>query len=194
MKMKNAGSKIRGFTLVELLFVIAVVGIMAAFATPFIRGLLIESRVDPTAQDIVKVTNTMRAAGAASGLNTPYLNLGAPAAATAAFANAGLGRAQALTITGAGAAATVQHRLGATGSQVTVAQAANPTAGDSFAITLPTVNKAACPGLATQLNRTMIAMSVNGVVVKAVGGQYNGAAAENACTADDTNTFVFTVQ
>lgn len=183
-----------GFTLIELLFVIAIIGILAAFATPFVRELLIEGRVDSSAQDIIKVTNTLRASGAASGSTTPYTNLGAGAVATAAFSNTALGKASTLTVTGVGAAATTQHQLGATNSQVTVAIAANPTAGDSFAVTIPTVNKAACPNLVTQVNRTIIAATINGAVVKAVGGQYNGTAAQNACTAGDTNTFVLTFQ
>lgn len=192
--MKKVNFKNRGFTLVELLFVIAVVGIMAAMATPFVRELLIESRVEPTAQDVIKVTNVMRASGAASGSTTPYLNLGPTATATAAFSNTAMGKSTSLTVTGAGATATTQHNLGQTNAQVTVVQAANPTAGDSFTVTFPTVNKAACPILATQLNRTAIAISINGTVVKAVNGAYNGTAAQNACTTGDTNTFVFTFQ
>ena len=64
--------------------------------------------------------------------------------------------------------------------------------GDSFTITLPTANKAACPGLSTQLNRIAVAMSINGTVVKPLGGNYNGSTAENACTGGDTNTYVLT--
>lgn len=181
-----------GFTLIELMFVIAIIGILAAFATPFVRELLVEGRIEPTSKDVINITNTMRASAAASGSATPYTNLGAAAAATAAFANTGRGKATNLTIVGAGGASTVQHQLGATNSQVTVASVANPIAGDSFTVTLPTVNKAACPGLATALNRVAEAITINGVAVKAIGGAYNGAAGENACTAGDTNAYVFT--
>lgn len=181
----------RGFTLVELTLVIAIIGILVAFATPFVRGLLIEGRVDPTAQDIIKITNSMRAAAASTGSNTPYTNLGAPAAATAVFANTGRGKANTITIAGTGNTATAQHQLGATGAQITVAQATITTLGDSFTVTLPTVNEAACPGLATQLSKVAEAITINGTSVKAVGGRYNGAAAQNACTAGDNNTYVF---
>lgn len=189
LRLKSAAQK--GFTLVELLFVIAVVGILSALATPFVRELLIEGRVDPVAEDIAKVVNSMRASATASGIINPYTNLGAPAVATAAFANTALGKAQALTVNGVNAAATVQHPLGVSNSQITVAQLAP---GAQFTVTLPTVNKAACPNLATALNRAAVAISINAVVVKAAGGQYNGAAGQNACTAGDTNTFIFTFE
>lgn len=182
----------KGFTLIELLFVIAIVGILGALATPFVRELLIEGRVEPTAKDLINITNVMRANGAASGSPTPYVTLGAAAAATANAANAARGKAVSLTVAGVGAASTMQHQLGASGAQVGAAVAANPTAGDTFTLTLPTVNKAACPGLATQMNRVAENISINGVAVKVAGGNYNGSAAQNACTADDTNTYIFT--
>jgi hypothetical protein len=75
---------------------------------------------------------------------------------------------------------------------VTVAPATIAVAGDSFTVTAPTVNEAACPGLASSLSRAAEVISVNGVAVKAVNGVYNGGTAQNACTAGDTNTFVFT--
>jgi type IV pilus assembly protein PilA len=182
----------RGFSLIELLFVLAVVAILTAVATPFVRALLIEGRVEPTAKDVINVTNSMRAAAGATASNTPYTTLGATEAATAVFTNAGRGKATALTITGAGATATTQHQLGATGSQVAVAQGTITTAGDSFTVTFPTVNEAACPGLANQLARVSEVITVNGTGVKAAGGAYNSATATNACTAGDTNAFVFT--
>lgn len=181
----------RGFTIVELMIVLMIIGVLAAVGLPFARGILIKGKIEPTGSDINKVAGVLRTNFSGQGV-TPYTNLGAPAAATAAFANAGRGLASALTVSGTGATATVQHDLGTTGSQVTVAQSTITTAGDSFTVTLPTVNEAACPGLATQLSKSSEVIVINGTTVKPNGGTLNGGTATNACTSGDTNTFVFT--
>lgn len=181
----------RGFTLVELLIVLAIIAVIAIFGVPFARGIIIGGKTEPTASDISKVVTKMRANFAGQG-NTPYNNLGAAAAATANFANTARGLTSALTITGAGATATIQHDLGATGSQIAVAPATITTLGDSFTVSVPTVNEAACPGLAAQLSKAAEVIAINGTNVKAVGANYNGGTAQNVCTAGDTNTFLFT--
>ncbi|WP_298706145.1 type 4 pilus major pilin [Variovorax gossypii] len=187
-KMKTT----RGFTLVELIIVIALIALLAIFSLPAVRGMLVSGKVEPTASDVNKAVASLRGNFSGQG-NTPYVNLGTGAAATAVFANTARGRTSALTVSAAtGAAATIQHDLGATNSQIAVASSTITAAGDSFTVTLPTVNEAACPGLAAQLSRSAELITVNGVVAKAVGGTYNGGTAQNACTAGDTNAFVFT--
>ena len=181
----------RGFTIVELLIVLAIIAFLAIIGVPWVRNIMISGQVEPTANDVQKVVAAMRQNFSGQG-NTPYTNLGAPAAATANFANTAAGIASSLTVTGSGATATVQHGLGATGSQVSVASSAITTAGDSFTVTFPTVNMAACPGLANQLSKAAEVITINGTSVKAAGGTYNGGTAQNLCTAGDTNAFVFT--
>lgn len=182
---------VKGFTLVELIVVIAIGALLALFAVPYARGVIINGKVEPTANDINKTVTSIRGNFAGQGV-TPYNNLGVGAAATAIFANTARGLSSALTVSGSGATATVQHDLGETGAQITVASATITSAGDSFAVTLPSVNNAACPGLAAQLSRVAEVITINGAAAKAVGSTYNGGIAQNACTDADTNTFVFT--
>ncbi|CAN7357650.1 pilus assembly FimT family protein [Variovorax sp. LjRoot178] len=183
--------KAKGFTLVELIVVIAIGALLALFAVPYARGVIINGKVEPTANDVNKTVTMIRGNFAGQGV-TPYNNLGVGAAATAIFANTARGLSSSLTVSGNGAAATVQHDLGQTGSQITVASSTITTPGDSFTVTLPTVNNAACPGLAAQLSRVAEVITINAAAAKAVGGVYNGGIAQNACTEGDTNTFVFT--
>lgn len=184
--------KSAGFTLVELIIVIAIGALLAIFGLPAMRGMLISGKVEPTASDINRAVASLRGNFTGQGV-TPYTNLGTGAAATATFANTARGRASALNVsTAAGAGATIQHDLGATGSEIAVASSTITTAGDSFTVTLPTVNEAACPGLAAQLSKSAELITINGTVAKAVGANYNGGTAQNACSAGDTNTFVFT--
>lgn len=183
--------KNRGFTIVELLVSLSIISLLGILGIPFARSIIISGKVDPTANDINKVVTKLRTNMSGSG-TTPYTNLGATTAATAVFANTGRGLATALTIKGAGATAEVSHDLGKTDAPVTVAQANLGTMGDSFSVSVPDVNEAACPGLATQLNKAAEVITVNGTVVKANGDTYNGATAQNACVSGDSNTFVFT--
>lgn len=185
-------NKQHGFSLMDFMIWVAIVAVVAAFAWPFINGLIIESRTQSTAKDIMSTVGAMQAAGSSAGTTTPYNNLGSSTAATAAFANASNGRATTLQVNGTGAGATVQHNLGASGSQITVASAANPTAGDSFDVTVPTANKAACPALANTLAKSSVSIKINGTFVKQGNGAYDGLTAQNLCTSGDTNTFVFT--
>jgi type IV pilus assembly protein PilA len=176
----------RGFTIVELTIAIGIIAVLAIFGLPFARGLIIDGKVQPTASDIVRAAAKIRSNFTSQG-TTPYVDLD-----TAAFANAARGLASAITVAGAGAAATMTHDLGTTGSLVTVAPATITTLGDSFTVTLPTVNEAACPGLASQVSKATERITINTVVVKAVGGNFNGQTAASACSEGDTNAFVFT--
>jgi prepilin-type N-terminal cleavage/methylation domain-containing protein len=196
LKMKSTISSFqkarqKGFTIIELIVVIAIIALLSILAIPFARGLIIDGKVQPTANDINKVVTKIRANFAGQGI-TPYTNLGAPANATAVFSNTARGLASSLTITGTGATTIAAHDLGQTNSLVGVAQATITTAGDSFAVTLPTVNETACPGLASQLSKGAERITINNVVAKAVGGVYNGGTAQNACLTGDANAFVFT--
>lgn len=185
-------SRFRGFTLLELMLVVGIIALLAIFSTPRLRAIYIESKIEPTAKDLTIAVNSIRAGAAATGSNTPYTTLGATANATAVLANTASGRASVLSVSGTGATATLQHQLGGTSPDITVAQGTIATLGDSFDVTVNNVNEAACPGLSNQLAKVSEVITLNGTTVKANGGTYNSATAKNACTADDTNDYVFT--
>ena len=117
--------KAKGFTLVELIVVIAIGALLALFAVPYARGVIINGKVEPTANDINKTVTSIRGNFAGQGV-TPYNNLGVGAAATAIFANTARGLSSALTVSGNGAAATV-HRDPADGEQCRVPESGRAT-------------------------------------------------------------------
>ncbi|MEJ8837674.1 type 4 pilus major pilin [Ramlibacter sp. AN1133] len=183
--LRRNGKKQRGFTMVELIVVLGIIALLAIFGMPFARALIIDGKVPDVAQDINKTATKVRNSYAGGGA-TPYSSIN-----TAGFANLSRGLAGSITVTGTGAAATMSHDIGQTGSTITVASNTITTAGDSFAVTMNTVNEAACPSLAAQLGKAAEQISINGTVVKAVNGTFNSATASTACTTGDGNTYVF---
>lgn len=175
-----------GFTIVELLTVIAVITILAIVSIFAVPPLIISGKVGPSATELTRGMQKMRINSEGSGL-APYA-----AVTTSTLANQMRG-GSVFTVTGSGTTATLQHSLKLLGAgDVTVAPATLLTAGDAYAITVNTSSDAACPGLAASVQRSAEVITINGVSVKAAGGKYNGAAASDACTLLDTNTFVFT--
>lgn len=191
--MKNSQMRNRkqgGFTLIELMVVLAIMGMLVVFAITYFRGYTVKGKVKPTA-DALAIAITDVRLNAEGGGATPYASM-----TTAALANTVGNRATALTVTGTGNAATMTHQIGETGATITAAPATITTLGDSFTVTVNNVNDAACPSLASILNPQAEVIRVNGTVVKSIpaGTTYNGQTAKILCNPDDTNTFVFQVR
>ena len=188
LNMRLAKGKQSGFTIVELLVVIAIVTILGIVGIFAIGPTIVSGKVQPAATELLRGMQKMRINAEGAGL-TPYTT-----ATTSVFANQMRG-GNTFTVTGVGTGATIRHGLTAFGAgAVTVAPAALTTAGDAYAVTLAGMSDSACPGFAASAQKMAEVITINGTQVKAAGGNYNGAAASDACTLLDTNTFVFTSQ
>jgi prepilin-type N-terminal cleavage/methylation domain-containing protein len=191
---KKLSSKARqqGFTLVEIAIVSAIVLISAVIGIPAISGYIIENKVPALGQELQRFVARTKAGAQGLGA-TPYADMG-----SSSLVNL-LRNSSVVTISGTGADADVRHGVGATDGGITLAPDTITTLGDSFSITLDKVNDAACPGLASVMQRVSERIVVNGTSVKQPGtggisGPYNATAADAACLAGDTNSFVFTAR
>jgi type IV pilus assembly protein PilA len=183
---KGSFRKQAGFTLLELTAVIAIIAILAIASLIALPPLVISGKVGPAATEMLRGMQKMKINSEGAGA-TPFTS-----ASTSSFANL-MRNGSTFTVTGTGAAATVDNSLRLLGSSaVAVAPATLTTLGDAYSITLSNVSDAACPQLAASAQRGAEVITINGTSVKPAGGQYNGAAAADACTLLDTNTFVFT--
>lgn len=171
-----------GFTFVELIIVVAIIAVIAIAGIPIASSMIVKGKVEPTAMDISKTAAAVRGNFASTGPN-PY-----SAISSGIVAQTAKGIVTSLSVNGT-STFTLTHDLGTTGGTVSAASAGG---GSSFTITVPTVNDAACPGLASVLSRSADVITVNGTSAKASGGTYNAATAQGACTSGDTNSFVFT--
>lgn len=178
--------KEKGFTLLELTVVLAIILILGISGLVAIRSFIVGGRIDPAANELRRAMQRMSINAEGQGA-TAYST-----SSTSQFCNL-MREGSIFTVTGVGAAATCAHNLTNFGTQaVTVAPAAQATAGDSYTVTMSNVSQFACPDLMSVMQKATLTMSVNGTVVKAVGSNYNASAATAACSTGDVNTFTFT--
>ena len=191
----------QGFSLVEVSIVTAIVLLISIAAIPAISSYVIENKVPKVGEELQRFIARAKANAQGSG-STPYTGM-----STATLAN-GLRNSSVLSVSGSGASAVVAHGLGGSGRSgngvATLAPAtlAGGSTGSAFALTLNDVNDAACPALASILQRVSDVISINGangpVIVKDALSTpvvpYNAGRADDQCTQGDRNTFVFTVR
>lgn len=179
-----------GFTLVELLVAATIITILAVAALPQIQSFMVSSKVGSGNTELQRGLTRMKINAEGNG-TTPYTS-----ASSAEFANL-MREGSVFTVAGSGADATLRHSLVSRGSGPVVVEPATIVAlGDAFTITMSQVNRGACPGLAATMQNPSALIAINGVIVKPLGGRYDGPTATKACnsTNTDDNTFVFTVQ
>ncbi|KNE27075.1 type II secretion system protein [Achromobacter spanius] len=181
-----------GYTIVEVIAVIAIIGFLVIISMPAIKGIFVQARVGPASAELQRFMTATRLLGEGDSV-TPY----------AAISNASnlapaMSESSVFKVNGA----TVAHRLGGSGAgsngTITIGPVAlgGGAAGSGFGLTLTNVNHRACPGLATTLNSVSETISVNGTAAKTLGtnnepGSFNAVTAQDLCVKGDNNTFVF---
>lgn len=176
---------------------IMIMAILAVWAIPKIQDYLIEGAVPSIAEEVQRFASRVKVNAAGTGA-TPYSGLNQEYFARSV-------RGGSLQVVGSGGAGTagegttgtvVLHGLGG-GTSGTVSLASED-AGAAFSLTFSNVNHAACPTLATALQRTASTITIDGTAVKTtdddnnVTSAYNAASAAAQCEDGDVNNFVFT--
>ena len=180
-----------GFSLVEVSIVTAIVLIISIIGIPAINAYVVENKVPKVAGELQRYVARTKANG--QGTSAPYTGLD-----TANLARA-LRNSSVLAIDPA-QVTTVAHGLGGNGTTTGMVQVASTNGGASFTITMDAVNDAACPALASMMQRVAERIEVTGsttAVVKdsqaATKKAYSPLEAETACGTGDANQFVFMV-
>lgn len=180
-----------GFSLVEVSIVTAIVLIISIIGIPAINAYVVENKVPKVAGELQRYVARTKANG--QGTSTPYTGLD-----TANLARA-LRNSSVLAIDPEQVSA-VAHGLGGNGTTTGMVQVASANAGASFTITMDAVNDAACPALASMMQRVAERIQITGsataVVKDSQAGTpkaYSPLEAEAACRTGDANEFVFTV-
>lgn len=191
----------RGFSLVEVSIVTALMILMAIIGLPSVQGYVIENKVPRVAEDLQRFVARVKVSAIGAG-PTPYLGIDQRSLIN------GLRDAAAVKIQGSNDSMSVAHGLGGLGSgshgTIRIQADAIPGLGNgsAFRMTLTNVNHAACPALAAVMQRMAAQVMVGGagsaVVVKNSRSlpvrDYDPMQADAQCQLGDTNQFEFIFQ
>lgn len=176
-----------GFTVLEVMVVLMVVGIIVLALTPRMNAFLITGKVEPTAKEINAAAAKMRVLFARGGSTALYDTID-----NAAFALAARPIAVALKVDGDGAATTIRHLVGAPTAFVTVAPSCTAGVCSAFSVTIADVNQEAC-FMGNQFIRTAYQIQLNSTVIKASeAAAFDASGAQTACLPGDSNNLVVT--
>lgn len=196
---KNEQSRQRGFSLIEISMVTAIMMLIAIIGIPAIQAYVIENKVPRVAEELQRFVARLKSHTHGFG-TAPYASING-----ATLANA-MRSSTVVSVSGSGAGASIAHGLGGKGAagQGIIAIAPQSVGGSAhgaaFSITLNHVNHAACPGLASILQRIADIVTIAGksgpVMVKDTssepGQPYDALLADEQCVSGDRNTFMFT--
>ena len=181
----------QGFSLVELSIVTAIILVISIIGIPAINSYVIENKVPEVAGELQRYVARTKANG--QGTSNPYT----------AIDTANLGRAlrsSSVVSVDATTFGRVAHGLGGNGTTSGLIAVAPSDSGASFTVTLDAVNDAACPALASLLQRVSERIEITGASTAVVKDSraatplvYSPITTQAACQAGDNNTFAFTV-
>lgn len=200
-KCRSVAPRQQGFSLMEVSIVTAIVLLIAIVGIPAIGSYVIENKVPKVGEELQRFIASMKINAQGGGV-MPYTGLD-----TGALANA-LRDSTVLAVQGSGATASIAHGLGGSGTGGSGVVEVEPAAvdgagmGSAFTLTLTSVSHAACPSLASVLQRVSETISISGssgakIVKDSIAKPsvpYRAAQAQAQCSQGDVNTFVFTAR
>jgi len=181
-----------GLSLIEVSIVTAIILIVSIIGIPAINAYVVENKVPRVGAELQRYVARTKANG--QGTSEPYAGLD-----TANLARA-MRNSSVLSVDANGLS-WVAHGLGGNGTTTGLIQVAEADGGARFTMTLDAVNDAACPALASVMQRVAERIEISGastVVAKdalaATPIAYSPLVAEQACARGDVNTFIFTMR
>lgn len=182
---QRAGNGQRGFSLIEVSIVTAIVLLIAVIGVPAIGAYVMENKVPKVGQELARFVMNMRI-NAGTSASAPYAGISKSNLA------AMVADSSVLSVSSSG---DILHGLGTNG----VIEVDATDAGQGFLLRLTGVNHVACPSIASVMQRMASSITVesgSGVTktVKDAGNPYNALLAESGCSKGNVNKFVFYMQ
>ncbi len=181
-----------GLSLVEVSIVTAIILIVSIIGIPAINAYVVENKVPKVAAELQRYVARTKANG--QGASDPHAGLNTSNLARAM-------RNSSVLSVDSTSLSWVAHGLGGNGSSTGLVTVSEAEGGAMFTMTLDAVNDAACPALASVMQRVAERIEITGassVVAKdtlaATPIVYSPLTADEACASGDVNTFVFTMR